>query len=192
MLSFPKFSPVVWEFSCVKRGEFELLLLVSSSWDETWSLWSKIEKRKHIWSSYAATKLNYCTDIGFLLTPKYLEQRSILITKRSVKIKFKVVSGKAQFLPLNTGISYAKVPVLHTQKISTEKQNQSTWPFLKLLSNWWQSQQNGAAATSNIRDRLIRELAFIKWKKKQYTTDVLNYIVSSQLIQAAIKFELKS
>ena len=44
------------------------------------------------------------------------------------------------------------------------KQNQSTWPFLQLLSNWWPSQQNGAAATSNIRDRLIRELAFVNWK----------------------------
>ena len=53
MSSFSEFSPVVWEFTWVKRGEFELLLLVSSSWDETWSLWSKIQKRKHIWPSFA-------------------------------------------------------------------------------------------------------------------------------------------
>ena len=35
MSSFSELSPVVMEISCVKRGEFELLLLVSSSWDET-------------------------------------------------------------------------------------------------------------------------------------------------------------
>ena len=45
----------------------------------------------------------------------------------------------------------------------------------------------------SIRDRLIlRKLAFKNSIKKQYTTNILNYVHSSQLIQANIKFELKS
>ena len=44
--------------------------------------------------------------------------------------------------------------------------------------------------TSKIRDRLIRNVAFIN-SKNNTLTNVLNYIESSQLILATIKFELK-
>ena len=87
-----------------------------------------------------------------------------------VKIKFKVVGRKALFFFLNTGIiSSVKVP----ESPKKNKHGKTKSEYVTLSSTFVELvtiQQNGAAATSNIRDRLIRELVFINSKNNTLPT----------------------
>ena len=110
--SFPEFSPVDWEFSCVKRSEFELLLLDPAGvFFLGWNLITVIKNRKK--ETYL-TKL--CGNQNKLMYWHWIFiDTQVPIIKIDfdicVTMKFKVVSCEALFFRLNTGIiSFAKVP----------------------------------------------------------------------------------
>ena len=108
-----------------------------------------------------------------------------MIRKRIfVKIKFKVVSRKALFFLLNTGItSWAKVTESHKNNNMHGKTKSEYMTLISTFVELVTKIPTNPEITSKIRDRLIRNVAFINSKNNTLTNVSLNSNVLKRSVE---------